>query len=65
MGFLDLLILGVLVGSGLLLQLMPIDETAKHVVRVVVIVVLMIDVTLFLADMVGWSTGTAPLPLQP
>lgn len=65
MTLIGLLIICVLVGAGLyLLQLLPIDETLKRIIWIVVIVVLVIYVIIFLAGLAGLSTGLAPLKIR-
>lgn len=58
MNIVYLLIVCVLVGAGLyLLSLAPIDNTVKQIIRVVIIVILLVYVIIFLAGMLGLSTG--------
>jgi hypothetical protein len=65
MSLIGLLIVCVIVGAVLyLLQLLPIDTTMKQIIKVIVIVVLVIYVILFLASLMGWSTGGADLRIR-
>ena len=65
MTLIGLLILCVVVGMALyLLRLVPMDDTIKLVVRVIVIGILIIVAILFLAQLAGLSTGMAPLRLR-
>lgn len=65
MSLIGLLIVCILVGAGLyLLAMMPIDETVKKIIRVVVILVLVIYVIVFVGTMFGLTTGVLPMRLR-